>query len=569
MILAGCGPKTVQVPSGQKAPSEAPKQAPASVLRPTPTTQPPVAQIETPAAPRAAEPAAVDPVDTIIAQAHRHYDQGVRLYDNGSLKQAGTEFNEAVDTLLKASRVYPLNARIRKEMTDLVAKVHEMELAAIRTGDGFNDTDNDHAAVDELGNVPTSPPPIDPNRRDALEANVRNSTHDLPIELNSRVLAALEYFQNGRGHKTMEVGLERVGLYRPMMERILKEEGVPLDLIYLAQAESAFLPRAVSRAKARGMWQFISSRGKEYGLRQTWWIDERSDPEKSTRAAARHLKDLYDEFDDWYLAMAAYNAGPYRVEQALKKAKATTFWQLAEKRALPKETINYVPTILAFAIIGNNPDTYGFDVEPTKPMETERVQLQEATDLRVIAENLSIPVDSLKELNPHILRWTTPPDDSDFELVLPKGYTEAFVAKVVPLNENERILWRYHNVRQGETLSAIARKYGVSVPEITVSNKISAKTPLRVGQELQIPVSGVTRPSAAKTQTAAAASTKPAKTTAPPASYRVQSGDTLTAIATKFNVTVNDLKKWNRLTSTRLDIGQKLSLAPVNLRQAN
>jgi len=511
----------------------------------------------------------VDPVDTIIAQAHRHYDQGVRLYDNGSLKQAGTEFNEAVDTLLKASRVYPLNARIRKEMTDLVAKVHEMELAAIRTGDGFNDTDNDHAAVDELGNVPTSPPPIDPNRRDALEANVRNSTHDLPIELNSRVLAALEYFQNGRGHKTMEVGLERVGLYRPMMERILKEEGVPLDLIYLAQAESAFLPRAVSRAKARGMWQFISSRGKEYGLRQTWWIDERSDPEKSTRAAARHLKDLYDEFDDWYLAMAAYNAGPYRVEQALKKAKATTFWQLAEKRALPKETINYVPTILAFAIIGNNPDTYGFDVEPTKPMETERVQLQEATDLRVIAENLSIPVDSLKELNPHILRWTTPPDDSDFELVLPKGYTEAFVAKVVPLNENERILWRYHNVRQGETLSAIARKYGVSVPEITVSNKISAKTPLRVGQELQIPVSGVTRPSAAKTQTAAAASTKPAKTTAPPASYRVQSGDTLTAIATKFNVTVNDLKKWNRLTSTRLDIGQKLSLAPVNLRQAN
>jgi membrane-bound lytic murein transglycosylase D len=369
----------------------------------------------------------------------------------------------------------------------------------------------------------------------------------------------------------MEVGLERAGQYRPMMERILKEEGVPLDLIYLAQAESAFLPRAVSRAKARGMWQFISSRGKEYGLRQTWWVDERSDPEKSTRAAARHLKDLYEEFNDWYLAMAAYNAGPYRVEQALKKAKATTFWQLADKRALPKETINYVPTILAFAIIGNKPESYGFDVEPASPMATERVQLQEATDLRVIAENLGIPVDDLKELNPHILRWTTPPDDSEFELVLPKGYTETFVAKVVPLSEKERILWRYHNVKSGETLSAIARKYGVSVNEITVSNKISTRTPLRIGQELQIPVSGVVRPSSARTQTAvatAAVPSTPSKTTPAPSSYRVKSGDTLTAIAAKFNLTVNDLKKWNKLTSTRLDIGQKLTLAPVNLRQA-
>lgn len=515
------------------------------------------------------EPAPADAVEAVIGEAQRHFEQGVRLYDSGSLKQAGAKFDEAVDTLLKASRIYPQNARIRKEMTDLVAKVHEMELTAIRTGDGFSDSNDDRAAVDELGNVPTSPPPIDANKRDALEAEVRKGTHDLPIELHSRVLAALEYFQNGRGHRTMEVGLERVGLYRPMMERILKDEGVPLDLIYLAQAESAFLPRAVSRAKARGLWQFISSRGKEYGLRQTWWIDERSDPEKSTRAAARHLKDLYEEFNDWYLAMAAYNAGPYRVEQALKKAKATTFWQLAEKRALPKETINYVPTILAFAIIGKNPDAHGFEVEPDAPMEIERVKLQEATDLRVIAENLGIPVDSLKELNPHILRWTTPPDDSEFELVLPKGLTETFVAKVVPLSEKERILWRYHNVRKGETLSVIARKYAVSVNEITVSNKISTKTPLRIGQELQIPVSGVTRPSPAKTQTAAAVETQTVPASAIPASYRVKRGDTLFAIASKFNLTVNDLKKWNKLTSTRLDIGQKLSLAPASLRQAN
>jgi membrane-bound lytic murein transglycosylase D len=273
--------------------------------------------------------------------------------------------------------------------------------------------------------------------------------------------------------------------------------------------------------------------------------------------------------------MAAYNAGPYRIEQALKKTKATTFWQLAEKRGLPKETINYVPTILAFAIIGHSPEAYGFDVKPEAPAETERVKLLEATDLRVIAENLAIEVEFLKDLNPHILRWTTPPDDPEFELILPRGSTETFVAKVVPLSEKERILWRYHNVGKGETLSVIARKYGVSVTDITVSNKISTKTPLRIGQELQIPVSGVTRPptAVAASRPAAATPSQPivmkVSASSTPSSYRVKRGDTLSSIATRFNVTVNDLKKWNKLTSTRLDIGQKLSLAPGNLRQAN
>ena len=183
-----------------------------------------------------------------------------------------------------------------------------------------------------------------------------------------------------------------------MIEKILKEEGVPLDLIYLCQAESAFEPRALSRAAAKGMWQFISSRGKEYGLRQTWWIDERSDPEKSTRAAARHLKDLYQEFGDWYLAMAAYNSGPVRVQRALEKTGADNFWTLAEKKALPKETINYVPNILALTIIGKNPEKYGFNVVSAPPVETERVAVDKATDLRVIAEAIDVPVEDLGTL---------------------------------------------------------------------------------------------------------------------------------------------------------------------------
>jgi membrane-bound lytic murein transglycosylase D len=272
-----------------------------------------------------------------------------------------------------------------------------------------------------LEGVQTFPSLIDPKLKQQVEDEVRDATHDLPIEINDRVLSFLAYYQNGRGHATMKAGLERAGKYKPMIDTVLKEEGVPLDLIYVAQAESAFVPRALSRAKAKGMWQFISSRGKEYGLRQTWWIDERSDPEKSTRAAARHLKDLYGEFGDWYLAMAAYNAGPARVQRALDRTGADNFWTLADKRALPRETMNYVPTILALAIIGKNPTKYGFDFEPESPLETERVPVDKATDLRVIAEAIGVPLEDLRNLNSHVLRWTTPPDDPEFELILPKG----------------------------------------------------------------------------------------------------------------------------------------------------
>jgi membrane-bound lytic murein transglycosylase D len=208
-----------------------------------------------------------------IAEARIHFDRGTGLYDTGFLKQARVAFDAAIETLLETSRSYPRNDRIRHEMTGLVARIHEMEIAAIRSGDGFTDQAEQYAAIDDLNAVPTFPAPIDPKMKAAVEDDLKTATHDLPIDLNGRVLSALSYYQNGRGRGTIAVGLERLGMYRPMMERILNEEGVPLDLVFLAQAESAFLPRALSRAKAKGLWQFISSRGAEYGLRQTWWID--------------------------------------------------------------------------------------------------------------------------------------------------------------------------------------------------------------------------------------------------------------------------------------------------------
>jgi membrane-bound lytic murein transglycosylase D len=354
-----------------------------------------------------------------------------------------------------------------------------------------------------------------------------------------------------------------------MIEKILKEEGVPLDLIYLCQAESAFEPRALSRAAAKGMWQFISSRGKEYGLRQTWWIDERSDPEKSTRAAARHLKDLYQEFGDWYLAMAAYNSGPFRVQRALDKTGADNFWTLAEKKALPKETINYVPNILALTIIGKNPEKYGFNVAPAAPIETERVGVDKATDLRVIAEAINVPVEDLRALNAHVLRWTTPPDDPDFQLVLPKGYADKFNEQIASLPESKRVLFREHVVQKGDTLGVIAKKYGTTVAQLSQANSLGKTPVLKVGLSLIIPMSGVTPPpqqaSASTRSIAGGTKSVVSATTRTITSYTVRAGDTLGKIAARFNTTVDKLKSLNNLTTTRLAVGKKLvvSAAPA------
>lgn len=495
-----------------------------------------------------------DPIDLAITEAQLRFEKGADLYRNGFLKRSKEEFDGAIDLILETAGTYSKEPRLQHQLMDLVARVNAMELAALREGDGFTDQSDKHAAIDDLEHVETFPALIDPKLKKTVEDEVKQIAHDLPIEINDRVLGFLEYYQNGRGRGAIEAGLERAGKYQPMIEKILKEEGVPLDLIYLCQAESAFEPRALSRAAAKGMWQFISSRGKEYGLRQTWWIDERSDPEKSTRAAARHLKDLRQEFGDWYLAMAAYNSGPVRVQRALEKTGADNFWTLAEKRALPKETINYVPNIVALTIIGKNPEKYGFNVTPAPAIETERVGVDKATDLRVIAEAIDVPVEDLRALNTHVLRWTTPPDDPDFQLILPKGYADKFNQQIASLPESKRVLFREHVVRKGDTLGVIAKKYGTTAAQLSQANNLGKAPVLKVGRSLIIPMSGVTPPPV----TLAKAST-PAKTAT--TSYTVRAGDTLSKIAARFNTTVEKLKLWNQLTSTRLAVGKKLMIA--------
>ncbi len=527
LFLTACGPGSRTVAS---------RVPPPPVV---PDTTPP------PSTPR---PAAFDAMRDTLTEARELSRRAETLLRDGLIDAAREEFEQALD-LLKAyaTNLKEPSFRIEREIDFLIVRMATLETTQRA----------EQAAIDELAEFEPSAEGLDPALRARVEADVEAVEYDIPIEINDRVLSMLDYYTDGRGRSTIEAGLERVGLYRPMIERIFAAEGVPLDLIHLAQAESLFKPQAVSSARAKGMWQFISSRGEEYGMRQNWWIDERSDPEKSTRAAARHLKDLYNQFGDWYLAMAAYNSGPARVSRAMARTGAQDFWSLADARALPRETRNYVPTIVAMTLIGKNPERYGFDVKPADPLLTERIRVPQATDLRIIADYLDVPLEQIQELNPHVLRWATPPDDREFELILPAGYATRFAERVAGLSEQERILFRHHVVVSGETLSHIALRYGVSVPAISESNRLSGHL-IRIGQSLVIPISGVPVPSSVAGQFS---KNPPTRETAPEV-YLIRRGDTLSAIAERFDLTMADIRVWNGMTSNHLIAGDRIRLSP-------
>ena len=512
------------------------------------TQAPPPIDTSTPAANR--RPVALDPLAQVLINARDHTQRGERLLRDGNVNEARDAFETALEVLRAYTPTRSRSFEFEREIDFL-----NMRLAALGPTPVA-----EPAMIDDLATLDA---PIEDGYaalRERTASDIASITSDLPIQLHHRVLELLIYFTEGHGRRAIELGLRRVGLYRPLIQRILNEEGLPQDLVYLAQAESAFKPEALSRAQAKGMWQFIASRGREYELRQNWWIDERSDPEKSTRAAARHLKDLYQEFGHWYLAMAAYNAGPARVSRAVEQASSRDFWALADRKLLPQETRNYVPTILAMTIIGKNPARYGFAVRPADPIEMERVRVPHATDLRVIAENLNLSVERIQELNPHVLRWATPPDDDEFELNVPVGLAALFAEKVATLPESERIQFHHHVVANGETLSQLVNRYGVSMTLITGTNGIANQNMIRAGQTLVIPVRGVSRADGGAETPAVA----PASSTDRPAAYQIRRGDTLIGIATRFALSINEIKAWNGMSSNLLIAGQSLRLPPAS-----
>jgi membrane-bound lytic murein transglycosylase D len=358
----------------------------------------------------------------------------------------------------------------------------------------------------------------------------------------------LKYFQSPRGTAIVEAGLRRAGRYRDMIERVLREEGLPTDLIHLAQAESAFQPQALSRAGARGLWQFMSFRGTEYGLARNWWLDERQDPEPATRAAARHLRDLYKIFGDWYLAMAAYNSGPGAVQRAIERTGYADFWELYKRNVLPRETRNYVPIVLAMTLIAKDPARYGIQVEPDPPLRTDSVRLGHPIDLRLVAESIEVDLDTLRLLNPQLLRLVTPPAPN-FVLRLPEGTAEHFQAEIAAIPAEKWVSYRQHRVADGDTLSALAKQYRVATTAIADANGLDLKALLPAGQKLIIPAA------------------QPDPVVGKLVRYAVRRGDTLSSIADNFSVTVPELRRWNglRSTTTRVNRGVRLKIYPGGL----
>jgi membrane-bound lytic murein transglycosylase D len=475
----------------------------------------------------------------LIRRVEEKFASGEQNYKAGHLEAARKDFDDAVDLMLQSG--YDLNSdlQLSELFHRVVDTVYTYELQAFRAGDGFNEAPAVPAPIDEVAEMTF---PVDPRLKARAEEAAKNISHDLPLTVNDEVLSFLNFFQTPRGRAIVETGLRRAGRYRGMIARVLSEEGVPQDLIYLAQAESAFQPTALSRAGARGMWQFVAYRGQEYGLRHTWWLDERQDPEKATHAAAQHLRDLYKLFGDWYLAMAAYNCGPGNVQKAIERTGYADFWELYRRNVLPRETKNYVPIILALTLIAKDAPHYGIQAEPESPVPTDMVKPGRAIDLRLVAETIDVDVETLRTLNPSLLRLATP-DDPAFELHLPLGSAPKFSAEIADIPPDKWVSWRRHRVAAGETLTAIAKKYRVTPKAIADANNLESAMALNAGEKLIIPA---IQPAAENKRRMV--------------SYRVRKGDTFLGIADRFSVESEDLLKWNRLKSKRVSRGMVLRI---------
>ncbi|MBV1717044.1 MAG: LysM peptidoglycan-binding domain-containing protein [Desulfarculus sp.] len=392
-------------------------------------------------------------------------------------------------------------------------------------------------------------------------------TYDIPIVINSRVEFFIEYFQT-KVPKRFRIWLSRSGRYLPMMRAILKEHGLPEDLVYLALIESGFSCQAYSRAHAVGPWQFIRGTGKRYGLAINYWVDERRDPVKATHAAARYLKDLHDEFGSWYLAAAAYNAGEGKVRRALKRYNADDFWSISQGRRyyLKSETRQYVPKMIAAAIIAKEPDKYGFtDIQYEQPMVFDVVKVHPGTSLGVAAKLAGIKSKELNDLNPELRRWAIPPTGGMYELRIPQGGKASFelaYAQMPVLKRKARVGSVTVQVHRGDTLGRIAKIHGVSLNDLMAINPNLDPRRLRIGQSVVVPPGSgygsmqVAQDAYPRTHRSLATSPRGSRKI----HHTVKSGDTLWHIARSYNINWRDILRWNGRNSSRLQVGQDLVL---------
>jgi membrane-bound lytic murein transglycosylase D len=459
----------------------------------------------------------------LAQKADEAFNHGKRLYQNNDVVNARTEFDSAIDLMLEAADEDSAGRdEYGRQIDEMVEAIHRYDLAGLGASASLEPDKFEKAPLEDILQMTF---PVDPKLKDKVREQVRSTVSQLPLSVNDTVLGYINYFSN-RGHGTIVAATQRSGRYRPMIQRILDEEGVPQELIHLAQAESGFIPRAVSRAAAGGMWQFLKSRGQEYGLMQTRYTDERMDPEKATRAAARHLRDLYSEFGDWYLALAAYNCGPVTVEKAVERTGYADFWELRSRGVLPAETTNYVPIILAMTIMEKNAAEYGLEgIQLDAPLEYDTVEIQSPTSLPLVADITEVPLAELAVLNPAVLRSMAP---ENYSLHVPKGMGNQLAASLQLVPTEHRDSWRMHRVGAGETLASVARLFGTTANGIAAANSLRSPDAVE-GDRLLIPAAlraeAPVRPAASRTpvrRTAVAARRTPvvargAKGKTPPA----------------------------------------------------
>ena len=532
---------TAQPPAIQKnsAPAAAASSQPASGAA-TPDSPGQASAATQPAPPPA--PPAPDRVGDLVAQAEQQYQGGVASYQAGNTDQAKQDFDHALNSLLESNLDIRSDNRLQQEFDRIVQGVNE-----IYPGGTSGDTEaqdqqkSEPAPIDETNGLA---PTADASTKAKVEAQLRQTHSDLPLMMTDQVAGYITYF-SGHGRGVFERAYARSGRYRDMIISTLKEEGVPQDLIFLAQAESGFHPLAVSRVGARGIWQFMASRGRGYGLHHNMWVDDRQDPEKSTRAAARHLKDLYNQFGDWYLAMAAYNSGPGTVQAAVKRTGYADFWELYNRNVLPKETKNYVPIILAVTIMTKNPSQYGLeDVVMEKPAEYDTVTINYPVDLRLVAECVNSTISDLQDLNPSLLRLTTP-REGKFDLRIPIGTKDQYETAIASIPPDMRLWWRYHTVHPGDTLASLARTYHTTVKSISTTNHLDGGE-LDTDAKLVIPVAPGKHPTN-DTATYARRITR----------YKVHKGDTVESVADNFGISPLQLRRWNGIRGNSL-VGRRV-----------
>jgi membrane-bound lytic murein transglycosylase D len=391
--------------------------------------------------------------------------------------------------------------------------------------------------------------------------NRKDISYDIPMVWNEKVIKALSYYIRTKP-QMINKWLERAAFYLPVMKQMFADSGLPQDLAYLPLIESGFNTQAYSRAKAAGIWQFIQSTGKLYGLRHSYWLDERRDPLKSTASAIKYLRKLYADFGNWHLALAAYNCGEGGVGRAINRSGTTDYWQLP----LPRETKNYVPSYLAALTIAKNPDIFNFTADSSLVFDFDTVHISECIDMQDIADSLNLDFESFKKSNPHITHWCTPPDVSNVCLYLPKGRTEAFYTFVNSIPNDKKVRWYVYKIRRGDLVPTIAKRFKVSADAIREINRLNKSSRIIAGKTLFIPIpakSDVIQYAEVTTEVSSPAPVtkrNAVSNNTGKVQYKVKQGETISEIALMFDVSEGELEDWNNISNSKIRAGQVLNI---------